>query len=243
MFCFVLVLLSGCRSEVLQGENNDDDDYDDEVEEEEEEGGEEEEGNEEGEEDGDDREEVADDDGDEEEEEEEEAKRMKETEQDTEDRNELKSINTNERQRGLNEQEIAMHRRETSVNADGFETTGTNSAKLRYEIDSLKNKHCSKLTTRCYQLKLTRTTDVDYEEIIRNFNESEIMQPVLDNIKLIEDQWKTLDLWEILQSVNPRPLMKFDRDELLKHDSTLLGNNEDMIFRWSIVLCSILSLI
>ena len=62
----------------------------------------------------------------------------------------------------------------------------------------------------------------DYEEVIRNFHENKIVQPVLDKIKLIEGQWRTLDLWEILQSVNPSPLMKFGEDELFKQDSTSL---------------------
>ena len=46
-------------------------------------------------------------------------------------------------------------------------------------------------------------------------------------------------MWEIVQFVNPRPLMKFGRDELFKHDSTSLENKEDMVFRRSIVLCGI----
>ena len=66
------------------------------------------------------------------------------------------------------------------------------------------------------------------------------MQPVLNNIKLIEDQRRTLDLWEILHSLNSRPLMKFGRDELFKTAcSTSVENKENMIFRKSIVLCSI----
>ena len=33
--------------------------------------------------------------------------------------------------------------------------------------------------------------------------------------------------------------MKFDRDELFKHDLTSLENKDDMIFKRSIVLCGI----
>ena len=44
-------------------------------------------------------------------------------------------------------------------------------------------------------------------------------------------------MWEILLSVNPRRIVEFGRDELFRKDSTSLGNNEDMIFMWSIVLC------
>ena len=237
-FVFFSVLvslsLSGCRSEVLRDENNDDNDYDGDVGEEEGEGGDEK------------KEEEGEKDEEERQKEEEREKRMNETEQETENRNEMKSKNTNDRQRKSvqhylgKSHEIARHRKEKSTNADAFETTGTNLTKLRNEIDYLKNKYCSKLTTRCYQIKLHRTTDVVYEEVIRNFNETEIVQPVLDNIKLIEDQWRKLDLWEILQSVNPRPLMEFGRDELFKTTcSTSVGNTEDMIFRKSIVLCSI----
>ena len=79
----------------------------------------------------------------------------------------------------------------------------------------------------------------DFGKIVRNSHENEIVQPVLDRIKLNEDLWRTLDLWEILQSVNPRRIMKFGRDELLERDPTLLDNQEDMIFRRSIVFCGI----
>ena len=170
-----------------------------------------------------------------------EERRMNETEQESEERKELRSINTSDRQSESMERshEIAKYRKEASVNANAFETTGTNLAKLRNEIDNLKNKYSSKLTNRCHQLKLHCTREVDYEEVIRNFNESKIVQPVLDKIKLIEDQWRTLNLWEILQSVNPRPLMKFDRDELFEPDFTLLENKDDTIFSRSIVLCGI----
>ena len=226
--------LSGCRSEVLRDENNDDD-YDGDVGEEEGEGVDEKE--EEGEED---EEEIHN------EEDEEEELRMNKIEQDMEERTEIKSINKSARQRKSMQhdlersKEIARHEVEKSLNADTFETTGKQLAKLRNEIDNLKKKYCSKLTTRCYQLKLHRTTDVDYEEVIRKFYESKIVQPVLDKIKLIKDQCRTLALQEILHYVNPRPLMKFGRDELFKTAcSTSVGNTEDMIFRRSIVLCSI----
>ena len=167
MFFIVLVLLSlsGCGSEVLQDEH--DDDYDDDV-------------GEEGGEGGDDKkeEERMRDDEEERQNEEDEEKRMNETEQETEERNEMKSINTNDRQNESMKhdlgkpEEIARHRRKTSVDADVFETTGTHLAKLRNEIDDLKERYCCELTARCYQLKFNRTTDVDYQEVIRNFNES-----------------------------------------------------------------------
>ena len=106
---------------------------------------------------------------------------------------------------------------------------------LRNRIEQYQNK----LTTKCYQLKIPRTTDEDYKEVIRKFLDSEIEQPVLDEIELIEGQLRTLDLWEILQSVNPSPSMKFGRDDLSKPDSTLLDSKKDMLFKRSIVLCGI----
>ena len=74
------------------------------------------------------------------------------------------------------------------------------------------------------------------------------MQPVLGKLKVIEDRCRKLDLSEILQSVNPRPIMKFSRNELLEHDYALprmnngviwLENEEDVNFRWSMSLCCI----
>ena len=130
--------------------------------------------------------------------------------------------------------------KESSVDADprnALETTETNLLKLRRKILNVKELYHNKLKTKCYQLKLPRTMDDDFAEVIQNFHESGIVQPVLDQIKLIEDQWRALDLWEILQSVNPRRIVKFSRDELFRKDSTSLGNNDDMIFMWSIVLC------
>ena len=176
------------------------------------------------------QEEIDDDDDDNDDDEEE----MNETEQ-----QKTKSINTNERPKEAMER---SHKNawESSVDADprnALETTETNLLKLRREILNIKELYHNKLTTKCYQLKLHRTMDHDFEKVIRNSHENEIEQPVVDRIKLIEDQWRTLDLWEILQSVNPRRIMEFGRDELFRKDSTSLGNNEDMIFMWSIVLC------
>ena len=127
---------------------------------------------------------------------------------------------------------------------NAVETTESYSAKLRNEIDNLKEQYRSKFTTRCYQLKKHRTQDEDeLTEIIRNFNDSKIVQPALNQIKLIEDQWRTLDLWAILQVVNTSPLMTIiDRDEISKQDSTstvLPDDKENITLRWSIVLCCI----
>ena len=114
-----------------------------------------------------------------------------------------------------------------------------NLAKLRNEILDVAEQHHNKLTTKCFQLKLHHTMDDDFEKCIRNSHESEIVQPVLQRIKLIDDQWRTLDLWKILQFVNPRPIMEFGRNKF-KQDLTLLDNkDDDMTFRWSFALCGI----
>ena len=120
---------------------------------------------------------------------------------------------------------------------DTFETTGSNLAKLRNDIHSLTEQYHNIITTRCYQLKIHRTMDDDYEQVVRDFHEEENVKPGLNKIKLIEDQWRTLDLWEILQYMNPGPPTKFSRDELFEQDSTSIEKKEDMNFRWSIVLC------
>ena len=104
---------------------------------------------------------------------------------------------------------------------------------IRNRIEQYQNK----LTAKCHQLKIPRKTDEDYREVIRKFHDSEIVKPVLDEIELIEGQLKTLDLWEILQSVNPSPSMQFRRDDKSKQDSTLLDNKKYMLFRRSILLC------
>ena len=120
---------------------------------------------------------------------------------------------------------------------NAFQTTGTNSLKLRNQIHKAKEQYHNKLTTKCYQLKIHRTFDDDFKKTVRNFYEREIVQPVQVRIDLIEDQWRTLDFLEILQSVNPCPIVEFGRNELFRKYSTLLGQKEDVTFRRSIVLC------
>ena len=177
-----------------------------------------------------------DDDDDKEEEVEKEKEEMNVTEPETEERHELAS---NERQRSSTKKErantITRGIMESSVDADAWnavQTTGTNFGKFRNEIDNLKYIYSSELTAKCYQLNLLRTTDDDFGEIIRNFHGREIVQPVLPKLELIENQWRTLDLWELLQSVNAFPLLHVGGK-----DSTLLENKEDMTFIWSIELC------
>ena len=159
---------------------------------------------------------------------------MNETEQ-----QKTKLININERPKEAMER-FHKNGKETPVDADlrnVLEITETYLLELQKEILNVKEQYHKKLTTKCYQLKLHHTMDDDLEKVIRNSHESEIIQPVVDRMKLIEDQWMTLDLWEILQSVNPRRILEFGRDELFRKDSTSLETNEDMIFRRSIVLC------
>ena len=94
----------------------------------------------------------------------------------------------------------------------------------------MKEQYHNELNTKCYQLKIHGKTEEDSAEFVQT--------AILDRIKLIEGQWKTLDLSEIVQFVNPYPLMKFGMDELFKQDSTLQDDKKDKAFRWSIILCS-----
>ena len=108
----------------------------------------------------------------------------------------------------------------------------------KYDGDGKRKlKQRSEFSIQCNQLKLHQTKDDDVEKIVRKFYESRT-QSVIDRIKLIEDQWRTLDLWEILQSVNPCSIMKFE--EILKSDGTLSKiSTDDMTFRRSSALCGI----
>ena len=114
-----------------------------------------------------------------------------------------------------------------------------NMANIELAILKLKQKCRNELTTKCYQLKIHRTTDDHSEEVVRKFYET-TTQSVLNKIKLIDDQWRTLDLWEILQSVNPRTILEFDQQKILQRYEILSRNaSDDMEFRRSIVLCSV----
>ena len=141
----------------------------------------------------------------------------------------------------------------TSVNANAFEAhkTGSigvgemldqcqaNMAGFETEIRKLKKQCRSELTTKCYQLRIHPTMDGDTEVVVQKFYESRT-QPVLNKIKLIEMQWRTLDLWEILQSVNPRTILEFDQQKTLQRNEISSKNSsDDMNFRRSIVLCCV----
>ena len=96
----------------------------------------------------------------------------------------------------------------------------------------------AKLKTKCHQLKIPQTTFVDVIELSRKFSNRE-KQPLLDKITLCKGQWRKLDLLEILQSTNPRPIMKFGREKLFRNEFTIPDNKDDMILGRSTVLCCI----
>ena len=114
---------------------------------------------------------------------------------------------------------------------------GSKMAEFQNEIQELKQQYRQQLITKCHQLKIHRTKDDDVEEVIQDFDNCET-QPVLDKLKLTEDPWRTMDLWEIVQQVNPSPNMKFDPEVLLR-DETLTELESDTILKRSIVLCCI----
>ena len=77
---------------------------------------------------------------------------------------------------------------------------------------------------------------MDFEEVVREFDNC-ITQPVLDKIKLIEDQWRTMDLWRIVKLMNPTPVMKFDQEDPPRKNET--EHKADEVLRRSIILCCI----
>ena len=90
----------------------------------------------------------------------------------------------------------------------------------------------NKLTTKCYQLKIHHPMDDDVEDVVRKFYELET-QPALERIKLIMDQ---LDLWGTVQRVNPRSRVKFDPEEPIALNETLVEYKADETVRRSSVL-------
>ena len=107
------------------------------------------------------------------------------------------------------------------------------------KIKSLKQHRCNELTTKSYQLKLHRPNDEDFEEVVQKFYEKEA-QPILDKFKLIKDQWRTLDFWELVQSVNPRPTLTFVENQLSQTDKQISENPQNRkTIEKSIVLCCI----
>ena len=133
---------------------------------------------------------------------------------------------------------ICSESQDTDVSLDISATDLYEANLVRFvnEISNLKEQCCKELTTKCYQLKIYQTTS---DEVVREFFESKT-QKVMDKIKLIEDQWRTLDVWEIVQSVNPRPILEFSTKALFQQGVQLLKDRPDkMIFRKSFVLCCI----
>ena len=110
-----------------------------------------------------------------------------------------------------------------------------NMTEIETEIVRLKQQYSNELASKCFQLKIHRTTDL--RKTVQKFYEFET-QPVLNRIKLIENQWRTLDLWEIVQAVNPRTIMAFEQNKMFQSDRTLSENPPDnVILRMAIVLC------
>ena len=140
----------------------------------------------------------------------------------------------------------------SSLNDVGTLRTGSNTdmpsneanmAKFLTQIGNLKQQYREQFKTKFYQIKNHRTNEDNLKEVSRDLYDSQI-QPVLDRIKLaikfIEDQSKTLNLWEIVHLVNPHPIIEYDREELVSEQGgTLVGIHSDRIFRWGIVLCCI----
>ena len=115
--------------------------------------------------------------------------------------------------------------------------SGSNIAKFQNKILMLKEQYRNQLTTECHQLKIHRKKDDDFENVIRDFDNRKA-QPTLDKIKLIKDQWRTLDLCGMVQLVNPSHSIDIDREELLGRDERS-EPQEDLTLRRSIVLCCI----
>ena len=114
---------------------------------------------------------------------------------------------------------------------------GSNMAEFQNEIRKCKQKcYRDKLATKCYQLKTHRTKDDDLGEVIRDFDERGT-QPVIDKIKLIDDRWKTIDLWRIVKLMNPSPVMEFDHEDPPQKNET--EHKADEVLRKSIILCCV----
>ena len=108
--------------------------------------------------------------------------------------------------------------------------------KLKNEIRNLREQlYNEQLTTKCYQLKIHRTTDHDFSVFVEHFYERELL-PVLHDFKRIEDQWRTLDLLDIVQNVNPQPKWEFSG---LKQNVTFPATTKFTNFRWLVILCCI----
>ena len=120
-----------------------------------------------------------------------------------------------------------------------FIVSEVNMASFANQIRNLKEQCCKELTTKCHQLKIHQTKEDDFDEVVRGFYESRT-QTVLNKIKLIEDQWRTLNLWEVVESVNPRPILEFSTKELFQQDIQLSKDPQDsMTFRKAFIFCCI----
>ena len=129
----------------------------------------------------------------------------------------------------------------SSKEIDGKQKLDETKQDLTAELETEKSKQQSRseLTAKCFHMKVHRAKDGDFEEIVKKFHENEIRSD-LNRIKLIEDQWRTLELSELLQSVNPRPIIKFDEKEINQRNESLLENTPNYrTLRRSVALCCI----
>ena len=113
----------------------------------------------------------------------------------------------------------------------------SNMTEFHNEVLKCKQKcYRAKLATKCHQFKIYRTKDADLEEVIRDFDNRET-QPVLDKLKLIEDRWRTMDLWRIVKLTNHSSLIELDQEDLPQRNKT--EHKADEVLRRSIILCCI----
>ena len=116
-----------------------------------------------------------------------------------------------------------------------------NMVKFVTEVRNLKQKCQEKFKTKCYLVKNYRSTENDLKKVSHKLHVSQ-KQPVLDNVKLVirlvEDQSKSLNLWEILHLVNPHPIIEYPRENLPEQEP-LVENHSDILFSRGLDLCYI----
>ena len=95
--------------------------------------------------------------------------------------------------------------RVTSSTALGAEShlARKNFLEFQTEIHNLMQQQHRKQASVCHQLKIFRRTDDDIAEVVRNFDKRET-QPLIDKIKQVENQWRTLETWNMVELVNQR---------------------------------------
>ena len=136
------------------------------------------------------------------------------------------------------EVESSLHANAVATESCELHTTDqceSTMAEFQNEIRKFKQQYRDQLATKCHQLKIHRTKkDDDFEEVVRDF-ENRITQPVLDKIKLIEDRWRTMDLWRIVKLINPNPVVEFDQEDSPQRNET--EHKTDKVLKRLIILC------